>query len=656
MAALDLDRAQWQQLKAVLTTALKLPPAERVAMLGRVLAHDAVLRDYAIDMLQYYDTATRPFDTVNGGGADDTRAGATPRLAPAAGQSVGHYRVVRKLGEGGMGVVYLAEDERLGRQVALKVLSPAMRGAGAPTKAQLLAEARSAAVLNHAGIMTLHDVFEHDGELVTVMEYVEGRPLSDLIALEPTPLGFTLRLTCQLADALAYAHGRGIIHCDLKPANIHVLPNGLPKILDFGLARAIATSAVPDRPADAPLFGTPGYLAPEQLLGREATAAGDVYALGVIFYQLLTSLPPFRTDDPGQLFLDTITATPLPPSTHVPGIPPEVDQLALRCLAKSGRERLQPHELSRALNNILLKLEPVPELPSTRPRWHERIVSGLYAAAAIAGVVTLMGLAASISYNQPLGLSGAFATESAWEWPIWGARSLVAVAGGAAIISVLLLTGRSACQLALATIGPLRRLCQPLSAMSKRARARIALWPSAGIASTLLVAQVLVVGAMTWRFRSLLGALNSFVLGGPDPLDALGLLNRPDHRLLGELLTLVVFVFGVGWYQVWRQARNRGERDARAMIRAGVVLTVCSALVFQAMPFRILFHSRGERVSYRSERCYAVGQRGEDAVLFCPHRPPPRVQIVKTTDPTLRREGVVESIFSGFGVAPSGVE
>jgi hypothetical protein len=491
------------------------------------------------------------------------------------------------------------------------------------------------------------------------MEYVEGRPLSDLVAIEPTPLGFTLRLTCHLADALAYAHGRGIIHCDLKPANIHVLPNGLPKILDFGLARAIATSGGPDRPTDAVLFGTPGYLAPERLLGREATAAGDVYALGVIFYQLLTGLPPFRTDDPEQLFLDTITATPLPPSTHVPGIPPAVDQLALRCLAKSGRERLQPHELSRSLNAILLTIEPDPrprDEVTRLPRRQERIVSGLYAAAASAGVVTLMGLAASISYNQPLGLSGVFATESAWEWPIWGARSLVAVAGGAAVISVLLLTARGACQLALATIGPLRRLCQPLSAMSARARARIAQSPSAGMASTLLVAQVLMVGAMTWRFRSLLGALNSFVLGGPDPLDALGLPNRPDHRLLGELSTLVVFAFGIGWYQLWRKARDRSEHDARPVIRAGVVLTVCIVLVFQAMPYRILFHSRGERVSYSSQRCYLVGQRGEDAVVFCPHRLPPRVQIVKTADPTLRREGVFESIFSGFGVAPSGVE
>ena len=136
-----------------------------------------------------------------------------------------------------MGVVYLAQDERLGRQVALKFLSGGMHGAFADSKAQLLAESRSAAILNHPAIVTLHDVLDIGDELVTVMEFVEGRPLTDVIRGQPLPLGYALRLTCQLADALSYAHGRGIAHCDLKPANIHVLPGGSPKILDFGLAK-----------------------------------------------------------------------------------------------------------------------------------------------------------------------------------------------------------------------------------------------------------------------------------------------------------------------------------------------------------------------------------------------------------------------------------
>ena len=361
MAAIDLDKDQWQKLKAVLTEALKLASSERVEMLNRRLAKDPTLRQRAIEMLRYYDRATKPF------GATETQSetlggppAKTPQSQLAAGEVVGNYRIVRKLGEGGMGVVYLAQDERLGRQVALKLLFPSVRGKLMDSNGHLLAEARSAAILNHPGIVTFHDVFEHREELVAVMEYVEGRPLGELIAGEPLPLGFALRLVGQLADALAYAHGRGIVHCDLKPANIHVLANGATKILDFGIARAVARPDDDTEPLDRPVFGTPGYLSPERMLGREATASSDVYALGVVTYQLLTGVQPFRTDDEAQLFLDTLTATPLAPSTLVAGIPPEVDQAVLRCLSKNARERLQPHELLRALNGVLRDLETAP--------------------------------------------------------------------------------------------------------------------------------------------------------------------------------------------------------------------------------------------------------------------------------------------------------
>jgi serine/threonine protein kinase len=283
MAAIDLDKDQWQQLKGVLTDALKLPTAERLDMLNRRLANDPTLRQRAIEMLRYYDRATKPFgvtETQLETRGDHAEKTPQPQLAPGA--VIGNYRIVRKLGEGGMGVVYLAEDERLGRHVALKFLFPSVRGKLMDSKGHLLAESRSAAVLNHPGIVTFHDVFESRDELVAVMEYVEGRPLAELIAGDPLPLGFALRLAGQLADALAYAHGRGIIHCDLKPANIHVLPNGATKILDFGIARAVARPDDDTEPLDRPVFGTPGYLSPERLLGREATAPSDVDALGVV--------------------------------------------------------------------------------------------------------------------------------------------------------------------------------------------------------------------------------------------------------------------------------------------------------------------------------------------------------------------------------------
>ena len=135
-----------------------------------------------------------------------------------------------------------------------------------------------------------------------------------------------------------------------------MLPNGATKILDFGIARAVSRPGEDPDSLDAPVFGTPGYLSPERLLGREATASSDIYALGVVLYQLLTGAPPFRTDDDAQLFLDTLTATPLAPSKLVASIPNEVDDVVLRCLSKNARERLQPHELLRGLNGVLRDL------------------------------------------------------------------------------------------------------------------------------------------------------------------------------------------------------------------------------------------------------------------------------------------------------------
>jgi serine/threonine-protein kinase len=671
MSAIELDKDQWQQLKAVLTTALKLSASERVAMLDRAFAHDPALRACALDMLQYYDGASKPFDTSDTNRLSADRAAERPATAVRPGDSVGNYRVLRQLGSGGMGVVYLAEDARLGRRVALKFMLPDVRGTLNDAKAQLLDESRSAAHLNHPVIVTLHDVFEVDDELVTVMEYVEGRPLGELIAGEPMPLGFALRLIGQLADGLAYAHGHGVVHCDLKPANIHVLPSGAPKILDFGLARLLAGASTPAREVERPLFGTPGYLAPERLLGREPTAASDVYALGVIFYELLTGQPPFRLDDDGQLFLDTITAAPLPPSRIAGGIPPSVDGLALRCLAKSPRERLQAHELSRALTDVLRQIEtaPIPLPPAAQEGVVHGIRSiadgdgaraaskpvtsiaiGLIVSVALVGAVTMLGFVTSFSYRQPLGLVGAFSNESALLLPVWGVRSMVAVAGWSAILAVYCLAAVGVCRLSLFAIRPLARRIEP-GLTSARAQLANAVdgTPVATLASLLLLAQLAFLAWLAWRFQPILVGLDNFITRSQPVLDALGPQNHAEHRILGEMLATGVFVFGLGWYWLLRVARGRAIQDGRSYIWAGIAVTIAGLLLFQTVPFRLLYHNTAERVSFRSERCYLVGQRADDVGLFCPNRPPPWTQIVKGSDPALARDGELESIFSTPG-------
>ena len=410
MAVIELDQDQWQRLKPLLTAAVRLSPEDRASFLGTHLSDDSTLQSCALEMLRLYDKASRSFNTTSG---DTVTGSVTSRTSVAfdRGQAIGHYRVVRKLGEGGMGTVYLAEDERLGRFVALKLVDRSTTEELGGTHARVVAESRSIAVLNHPGIVVLYDVFEHDDELLLVMEYVEGRPLSELIASGPIPTGFALQLIAQVADAVAYAHARGVLHCDLKPSNIQVLASGATKVLDFGLARMIAAQDA-DETRPLRVIGTVGYLSPEQLCFRPPTSASDVYALGVVLYELLTGQPPFTPDAEAQVLFSTISAAPPLASSVIPGVPPAVDELVARCLAKNPRDRLQAHELATAARNAIPLVDGAPteverqtRAPARRHTALRRII------ASVVGAI-LLGLVLWVTPTSR--------EQGAWRWP-WAA-------------------------------------------------------------------------------------------------------------------------------------------------------------------------------------------------------------------------------------------
>ena len=197
------------------------------------------------------------------------------------GATIGPYTIHSSIGAGGMGVVYRAEDARLGRTVAIKLMP------FSPHTPMLLAEARMVSSLNHPNIVTLHDVVDHDGSLALVMECVEGRTLQEILADGPLDAATAVVIARQIASALAASHAAGLLHRDLKPSNVMVRPDGTVKVLDFGIAQsteAAATAAVP--------AGTAAYMAPEQAAGRPLDARSDVYAFGVVFREMLTGRDP----------------------------------------------------------------------------------------------------------------------------------------------------------------------------------------------------------------------------------------------------------------------------------------------------------------------------------------------------------------------------
>jgi serine/threonine-protein kinase len=309
------------------------------------------------------------------------------------GQTIAHYKVTAKLGAGGMGKVYRARDETLDRDVALKVL-PADALQDPVARARLLREARSAAALNHPNICTIHEIGETEGRAYIAMELVEGRPLSAHLAEGPQPAELALRYGTQIADALAHAHERQVVHRDLKGANVVVTPEGRAKVLDFGLAKRLSGSEVDEATRSQVSLSVPGavvgtlaYMAPEQLRGEPADARSDIWALGVVLYEMVAGGRPFDART-GYELSSKILSQPLPPLPA--NVPVELRAVIERCLAKEPAQRYQrAGEVRAALDAI----QTGTAAPWTTFRYRvarrRRATAGVALAALLAVVVVL---------------------------------------------------------------------------------------------------------------------------------------------------------------------------------------------------------------------------------------------------------------------------
>jgi len=298
----------------------------------------------------------------------------------------GRYKVAKKLGEGGRGIVFKTEDARLGRTVAIKVIKG--EGLDQESFARFEQEAKATAGLSHPNIVAIYDIGQEGESHYLILEFVDGPNLSGLIRSQPgarCDAATTLRIGSQVCQALEYAHSRGILHRDIKPENIMITSAGLPKLMDFGLARALGGPNLTQRGV---IVGTPAYLPPEQALGKRSDTRSDLYSLGCVLYEMVTGRPPFRGDDPVKVIFSHINDLPMMPQKLAPEIPPALERVILKLLAKDPDQRYQSaSELFQALKSVKEAAEarPAPvgvqtdekaaeKMPTPEPRWAQALV------------------------------------------------------------------------------------------------------------------------------------------------------------------------------------------------------------------------------------------------------------------------------------------
>jgi TolB-like protein/Flp pilus assembly protein TadD/predicted Ser/Thr protein kinase len=371
---------QWEQIEALYNAALDCRPEERVVLFDRA-APD--VRAKVMEMFAD-QSAENILDRPAWEGAEELLKVPEPGLPEMTGQVVSHYRILERLGRGGMGVVYKAEDVKLGRQVALKFLSEELSPYPSSVE-RFRREARSASALNHPNICTIYEIDENEGPLFISMELLEGRPLQTTAEAQPIKIERVLDVAIRVADALQAAHAKGITHCDLKPANIFVTEQGMAKLLDFGLARlkpesALAGDLTPQGDLNKPLLsetlshpgllvGTVPYMSPEQVLGRQLDHRTDLFSLGVVLYEMTSGRRPFQGETPSEMLLHIARDEPEAIGHWNDRVPVELERIVRKCLQKQPERRYQTAE---ALLLDLKKLKEGRALGTTARarRWH----------------------------------------------------------------------------------------------------------------------------------------------------------------------------------------------------------------------------------------------------------------------------------------------
>jgi Tol biopolymer transport system component/serine/threonine protein kinase len=379
---------RWLQLKQIFQSALERNPAERSAFLRQACAGDPALRNEVESLISSHDQAGSSIEAM-------AMEAATEMLAndqAIVGGQIGHYQVLNRIGRGGMGEVFLAQDARLGRKVALKLLRSDFTKNEERLR-RFRQEAQAASALNHPNILTIHEIGQEGSLQFIATEYVQGETLREKISGTPVPLGQALDIAVQVAGALAAAHQAGIIHRDIKPENIMVRTDGYVKVLDFGLAKlsnsktvhSAAPTLVKVETEPGVVMGTFSYMSPEQARGVTVDARTDIWSLGVMIYEMVTGRQPFEGETASDVMSLILQKEPIPLAHSWPEVPSELDRIVRKALRKDREERYQTvKDLLIDLRNLRKELELEAEIERSIPSIGRRPATHYQSAAATA--------------------------------------------------------------------------------------------------------------------------------------------------------------------------------------------------------------------------------------------------------------------------------
>ncbi len=343
-----MDAKRWQKIKGLFDAAVELDEKNRAKFLAEACGGDNELLAEVEKMLDSYKESESFLEEPAALAVAELILDSNAKLS--AGRTIGHYEIVKQIGVGGMGEVYLAKDNKLDRNVAIKILNEEYSAHDSNLE-RFSREAKAASALNHPNILVIYEIGEFDQINYIASEYVKGKTLREVIKGSPMKTSEVLDIAIQIAGALSAAHTERIIHRDIKPENIMVRPDGYVKVLDFGLAKLIenekpsfgsehATKKL-NHTAKGVIMGTVNYMSPEQAKAEKVDERTDIFSLGVLIYEMITGRTPFDGDSPAETLANLINKDPQPLSRYVSHVPGEMQRIVAKTLRKNKDERYQ---------------------------------------------------------------------------------------------------------------------------------------------------------------------------------------------------------------------------------------------------------------------------------------------------------------------------